>query len=98
LGTPKEDDMDFVTDAKAIEYLQSFPAKNRVDFRDMYPGSPAEGIDFLDKTLQFNPKKRIKVDEALEHPLFAKVGRFVVMKGEGEKTRVHSAGARDFGL
>jgi mitogen-activated protein kinase 1/3 len=37
LGTPNEEDMDFVTDNKAVEYLKSFPNKKRVDFKDLFP-------------------------------------------------------------
>ena len=32
LGTPTEEDMTFVTDAKAIGYLKSFNAIERVNF------------------------------------------------------------------
>lgn len=73
LGTPSEDEVDFVTDAKAIEYLKSFPHRNRVDFKDIFLAAPPEAIDFLNKTIVFNPKKRLTVDEALNHSLFAKV-------------------------
>ena len=73
LGTPNADDVDFVTDSKAIEYIKSFNPKKRVDFKDLFPASTPECIDFLNKTLVFNPRKRITVDEALEHPLFKSV-------------------------
>lgn len=61
--------MDFVTDKKAIEYLKSFPKKKRVDFKEIFPGATDEAVDFLDRTLQFNPRRRITIDESIEHPL-----------------------------
>jgi len=73
LGTPSEEDFDFVTDAKAIEYLKSFPPKKRVDFLDLYPAATPEGLELLKKCLQFNPRKRITIDEAINHPFLSKV-------------------------
>ncbi|CAD8133079.1 unnamed protein product [Paramecium octaurelia] len=73
LGTPGEKDMDFVTDKKAIEYLKSFPKKPKVAFADIFPGAPPEALDFLDKCLQFSPKLRITLDQAIEHPMLQKV-------------------------
>lgn len=73
LGTPNDDDIDFVTDAKAIEYLKSFSSKRRVNFEEIYPGSSAEALDFLQKTIVFNPKKRLTIEEALHHPYLSKV-------------------------
>ena len=70
LGTPSEDDLSFVTDQKAIEYLNSFSRKDRKNLREMYSGCGDDAIDFLDKCLQFNPYFRIQVDEALNHSLF----------------------------
>jgi len=62
--------MDFVTDAKAIEYLKSFKKRKRVDFKEIYPGSTNDAIDLLTKTITFNPKQRLSLDEALAHPVF----------------------------
>lgn len=70
LGTPNEDDMSFVTDTKAIEYLSSFAGASRKNLREMYSGCGDEAIDFLDKILQFNPYFRMTIKECLEHPLF----------------------------
>lgn len=75
LGTPTDEDIAFVTDDKAIEYLNSFPHHEKVDFRDIFPAAPEESIDFLEKTLQLNPKKRISIDECMKHPLFNDVAR-----------------------
>jgi len=73
LGTPTEEDIAFVTDDKAIEYLRSFPDHKKQSFKDLFPAAPKEGIDFLEKTLRLNPHTRISISECLEHPLFAEV-------------------------
>jgi len=73
LGTPKEEDMDFVTDAKAIEYLKSFPHKKPVEFSEIYPAATSDALDLLKKMLKFNPRKRITINEALNHPFVSKV-------------------------
>jgi len=73
LGTPTEDEMDFVTDAKAIDYLKSFKQKKRVDFKELFPAATPECVDFLNQTLVFNPRRRITIDAALNHPLFTAV-------------------------
>lgn len=53
--------------------MKSFPKKKRVNFNEIFPGSTADALDFLDRCLQFNPKLRITVNEAIEHPLVQKV-------------------------
>jgi mitogen-activated protein kinase 1/3 len=73
LGTPTEEDFEFVTDAKAVEYLKSFPSKKRVEFSTLYPAATAEGLEFLNQTLVFNPRKRMTMEDAFKHPLLAKV-------------------------
>lgn len=39
----------------------------------MYPGATEEALDFLQKTLVFNPYFRITLEECFSHPFFAKV-------------------------
>ena len=51
LGTPNQDDISFVTDAKAIGYLQSFNPNDRLDFSTKYPGVNADGVDLLNRML-----------------------------------------------
>ncbi len=73
IGTPTEEDKSFVTDAKALEYLEAFPPKGRSDLSTLYPGAGEEALDFLGKILVFNPYFRLSIDEALGHPFFKKV-------------------------
>jgi mitogen-activated protein kinase 1/3 len=85
LGTPSEDDRSFVTDQKAIEYLDAFPECERVDFKEIYKGGGDEALDLLDKFLQFNPYYRITLDEALEHPFLKDVRKKDLEKSAEEK-------------
>ena len=75
IGSPNEEDKSYVTDQKALEYLDSFPKQNRIDLSIMYPGAPGEAIDFLNKILVFNPYFRMNLEDALQHPLFDNVRR-----------------------
>jgi serine/threonine protein kinase len=36
--------------------------------RHLFPGADPQGLDLLQKMLVFNPRKRITVEEALNHP------------------------------
>ena len=67
--------MSFVTDQKALEYLDSFPFQQRVNMKYKYPGAPEEAIEFLNKILVFNPYFRMSLQDALDHPLFDNVRR-----------------------
>ena len=73
LGTPTDEDISYVTDAKAIGYLKSFTPNERMNMQVKYPGASQEGVDLLNRMLQFNPYFRISVDEALAHPFFNRV-------------------------
>jgi len=51
LGTPTDDDISYVTDAKAIGYLKSFNPNERLNMNTKYPGASAEGTDLLNRML-----------------------------------------------
>jgi mitogen-activated protein kinase 1/3 len=70
LGTPKEDDVAFITDDKAHEYLKSYPPATKVAWKTKFPAATDDICDFLEKSLQLNPHRRISVQDALEHPAF----------------------------
>lgn len=70
LGTPDEEDLHgYSPDVK--KQILSIPKMPGVNFQEMLPGTPAEGIDLLTKMLEFNPSRRISVNEALNHPFLA---------------------------
>ena len=73
LGTPEESTNQFITDKKALEYVKSFKYVKKVDFKDIYPATKEDAIDFLEKTVRFSPKERLTIEEALNHPIFTKV-------------------------
>ena len=75
IGSPDEESMGFVTDPNAVLYLKSLSQKkkNKINFKAKFPGSSDESLDLLQKMLIFDPKKRITVQESLEHPFFKSI-------------------------
>lgn len=69
LGTPQSrEDMKFITNEKAAEYIKSLKKKNKQPFASLYPNANPLALDLMEKMLVFNPRRRITVDEALAHP------------------------------
>ena len=73
IGTPTLEDCDFIGNKLIVQKLLDLPTKPKVDLSDMYPASDKLAIDLLNKMLEFNPHKRINIDECLEHPYLASV-------------------------
>ena len=73
LGTPSDEDASFISDPGALAYLNNLPKAEKKNFQDMYPFPGEEAIDLLNKMLQFNPYKRINLNDWLEHPFVAEV-------------------------
>ena len=71
IGTPSEDDLHFIPNETARNFIHSQPFAPRVSLRMVYPSANPLAIDLIDKMLVFNPRKRISVSEALEHPYLA---------------------------
>lgn len=71
LGTP--DDINFITDERARNYIKSFGKIDKKPFNKLFDYMPAEVEDFLEKSLKFNPSERLTIGEALKHPLFDEV-------------------------
>ncbi|KAI5477430.1 extracellular signal-regulated kinase 1/2 [Pseudohyphozyma bogoriensis] len=68
LGTPSLDDFYAISSHRSRDYLRALPFKKRRSFQSLYPNANPLAIDLLERCLTFNPKKRITVEEALEHP------------------------------
>ena len=73
LGTPVEADIECLEKADARRYIQCFTPREGVGLGEKFRNSSQDAVDLLAKMLQFNPRKRMTVDEALEHPFFAEV-------------------------
>lgn len=71
LGSPEEDEMHFIGDHRAREFMVHLPHKPKVDLGSMFPDTNADAIDLLQRMLHFDPDRRISVTEALVHPYLA---------------------------
>ena len=71
LGSPSEQDMQFITSRKARDYIRALPRSPKARFDLMYPDANPLAIDLLGKMLEFHPERRITVEEALAHPYLA---------------------------
>jgi len=70
LGTPSADDMKFITNPKAKNYIKSLKPRQKKPFSKIYKHANPLALDLLEKMLEFNPAKRISVEDALAHPYF----------------------------
>ncbi|KAG9508992.1 Mitogen-activated protein kinase 3, partial [Fragariocoptes setiger] len=68
LGTPSQDDLEFIKNVKARTYVENLPRKEKKLWKTLLPKGEPHALDLLDKMLTLNPERRISVDEALVHP------------------------------
>eukprot|EP00271_Cylindrocystis_brebissonii_P005757 TRINITY_DN17_c1_g1_i1.p1 TRINITY_DN17_c1_g1~~TRINITY_DN17_c1_g1_i1.p1 ORF type:complete len:400 (+),score=50.38 TRINITY_DN17_c1_g1_i1:528-1727(+) len=71
IGTPNEDDLEFLNNENARRYVKSLPFMNRKSLSSMFPTVTPPAIDLMERMLVFNPHQRITVEGALEHPYLA---------------------------
>jgi mitogen-activated protein kinase 1/3 len=71
LGTPAPADYVFVKSTRARAWMEKQKVKPRRDFASVFAKTSPEGRDLLAKLLEFDPEKRISVEEALAHPYMA---------------------------
>ena len=70
-GTPTLEEFYGITSRRSRDYIRALPIRKRRPFSAIFRTASPEALDFLQKTLTFDPKKRLTVDEALEHPYLA---------------------------
>lgn len=73
IGTPSEEDIDCLEKTDARRYIGCFTKREGVGLKEKFKNSSPDAVELLSKMLQFNPRDRVTVDEALEHPFFADV-------------------------
>ncbi|KAG3098026.1 hypothetical protein PI124_g2745 [Phytophthora idaei] len=68
VGSPPANDMGFVTNMKAKRWMARQQQHEAKSLNTVCPNAPSEALDLMAKLLQFDPRKRISVDEAIAHP------------------------------
>jgi len=71
LGSPTEDDLKFVNNPKAVSWIQKSRRYVKVPFSKLFKEINRLAVDFMEKTIVFDPRKRLSVSEALSHPYLA---------------------------
>ncbi|ORX39893.1 putative mitogen-activated protein kinase CPK1 [Kockovaella imperatae] len=67
LGTPTIDEFYAITSRRSKEYIRTLPFRKKKTFESLYPQANPHAIDFLKKTLTFDPRKRYMVEDCLTH-------------------------------
>jgi len=71
IGNPCEEDLDFVHKPRAKQFMLSLPVVPPVNLQEHFSSCTdlnLDALDLLQKMLVLNPKNRITVDDALQHP------------------------------
>jgi serine/threonine protein kinase len=68
LGSQSEEDMQFITNSHAKNYVLSFKKIPKKPLSSVIRYNNNDALDLIDKMLVFNPNKRIEVEEAINHP------------------------------
>jgi len=68
LGTPTMEGFSSISSRRAREYIRALPMRRAKSFRSLFPTASENAINFLQRTLTFDPMKRMTVEEALAHP------------------------------
>eukprot|EP00959_Pyramimonas_sp_CCMP1952_P328905 6885941-Pyramimonas_sp.AAC.1 len=51
VGSPSEEDLQFISSDKARRYIRSLPHHDRVQLKTLYPRAVPQAIDLIDKML-----------------------------------------------
>jgi mitogen-activated protein kinase 1/3 len=70
IGTPSAEDLSFVTDAEALQYVRSFPMRPPRCLEQVLPGCLPEELGLLSRMLTFSPLRRATLDEVIASPYF----------------------------
>lgn len=68
MGTPTKEQIEEISDGSTKTFLLALPQKPGKSFESIFPEVSPIALDLLKKMLLFDPKQRISVNKALEHP------------------------------
>jgi len=69
----KPKSMDWVENSQAVTFMNLLPFKEPIPLKLQCPGICQDAVDLLSKLLEPDPRERITVERALEHPFVAPV-------------------------
>lgn len=71
LGSPSTEDLEFITNPEAKEFvLVKLAKRTKQSFSSLFPKSNPVALDLLSKMLVFNPNKRYTIEQCISHPYF----------------------------
>jgi serine/threonine protein kinase len=73
VGTPTEEQLAFVENKQAVDYIQSLPARAAPPFAARFPSASPLAVDLLVRLLVFEPRGRLSAVAALEHAYLAEL-------------------------
>ncbi|KAJ4904973.1 Mitogen-activated protein kinase 10 [Raphanus sativus] len=75
LGSPSEEELGSLSE-NAKQYLRQLPYHSRQSFFVRFPNVPYQALDLIVRMLKFDPRQRISVEDALDHPYLAELHEF----------------------
>ncbi|GAA5854278.1 hypothetical protein JCM3766R1_004144, partial [Sporobolomyces carnicolor] len=66
-GTPTLDEFYRINSRRSRDYLRALPFQKKREFVELFPNASTRAVDFLTRTLTFDPTKRLTVEQCLEH-------------------------------
>eukprot|EP00271_Cylindrocystis_brebissonii_P015231 TRINITY_DN374_c1_g2_i1.p1 TRINITY_DN374_c1_g2~~TRINITY_DN374_c1_g2_i1.p1 ORF type:complete len:382 (-),score=61.11 TRINITY_DN374_c1_g2_i1:953-2098(-) len=71
IGSPDENDLQFLKNENARRYINSLPRHARMPLAARFPDMAPMAIDLMSRMLVFDPRQRMTVEDALNHPYLA---------------------------
>lgn len=71
IGKPTDKDIECIGSDNAWNIINSISVKEKINITTHFRNVSLECLDFIKRCLEFNPKKRMTVEEALAHPYVA---------------------------
>ncbi|KNG46772.1 mitogen-activated protein kinase HOG1 [Stemphylium lycopersici] len=71
LGTPPDDVIQTICSENTLRFVQSLPKRERQPLSNKFKNAEPQAVDLLENMLVFDPKKRVRAEQALAHPYLA---------------------------
>ncbi|CAD8048808.1 unnamed protein product [Paramecium primaurelia] len=69
IGRPKQDDLELINASLAQQVIDGIQMQKRKSFAQFFHNASSDCIDFIRQCLNWNPQKRMTIDEAMNHQL-----------------------------